>query len=173
MTLSVNLSARQLVEPTLVEAVETILKRTGFPGTQLHLEVTESVIMQHPKLFTVVLGQLKELGLHISIDDFGTGYSSLSYLHLFPVDSLKIDRSFVSSMQSLDKQKRIVETIVLLARNLGIAVIAEGVEGDDQHQALRTLGCELAQGFHFSRPVDAVSARRLVESGLVAGGFGL
>ncbi len=173
LALSVNLSARQLVEPTLVEAVETILRRTGFPGTQLHLEVTESVIMQQPKLFTVVLGQLKELGLHISIDDFGTGYSSLSYLHLFPVDALKIDRSFVSSMQSLDKQKRIVETIVLLARNLGIDVIAEGVEGDDQHQALRSLGCELAQGFHFSRPVAAPSARRMVESGLVAGGFGL
>jgi len=117
-----------------------------------------------------VLGQLKELGLHISIDDFGTGYSSLSYLHLFPVDALKIDRSFVSSMQSLDKQKRIVETIVLLARNLGIDVIAEGVEGEEQHHALRSLGCELAQGFHFSRPVDAPSARRLVESGLVPGG---
>jgi EAL domain-containing protein (putative c-di-GMP-specific phosphodiesterase class I) len=165
LTLSVNLSARQLAEPDLVEAVEGILGRTGFPALRLHLEITESVIMQQPDVFTVRLSQLKDLGVRISIDDFGTGYSSLSYLHLFPVDSLKIDRTFISSMQSLGKQKRIVETIVLLARNVGVDVIAEGVEDEEQRQTLRELGCGLAQGFLFSKAVDAASVRRLIESG--------
>jgi len=170
LTLCVNLSARQLVEADFLEAVEGTLARTGFPASRLHLEITESVIMQQPELFTVKLSQLKDLGVRVSIDDFGTGYSSLSYLHLFPVDSLKIDRTFVSSMQSLGKQKRIIETIVMLAHNLGIDVIAEGVEGEDQRQALRQLGCGLAQGFLFSKPVDAASARQLVESEQALGG---
>ena len=120
--------------------------------------------MQRPDLVTVVLGRLKDLGVRVSIDDFGTGYSSLSYLHLFPVDCLKIDRSFVSSMQALGKQRRIVETILMLARNLGIGVIAEGVEGEEQRKALHGLGCALAQGYLFSRPVDEQGARRLLEA---------
>ncbi len=162
LTLSVNLSARQLVEVDLVDVVEAILRRTGFDPRSLELEITESVIMQRPDLVTVVLGRLKDLGIRVSIDDFGTGYSSLSYLHLFPVDCLKIDRSFVSSMQALGKQRRIVETILMLARNLGIDVIAEGVEGEEQRQALHGLGCALAQGYLFSRPVDEEGARRLL-----------
>ncbi|HET7294268.1 MAG TPA: EAL domain-containing protein [Vicinamibacteria bacterium] len=165
LTLSVNLSARQLVEADLLDAVDEILKRTGFDPKSLHLEITESVIMQRPDLVTVVLGGLKDLGIRVSIDDFGTGYSSLSYLHLFPVDSLKIDRSFVSSMQALGKQRRIVETILMLARNLGIDVIAEGVEGEEQRRALHGLGCGLAQGYLFSKPVDEESVRRLLARG--------
>ncbi len=165
LMLSVNLSARQLVEPDLLDAVEEILKRTGFDARSLDLEITESVIMQRPDLVTVVLGRLKDIGIRVSIDDFGTGYSSLSYLHLFPVDCLKIDRSFISSMQALGKQRRIVETILMLARNLGIEVIAEGVEGEEQRQALHGLGCGLAQGFLFSRAVDEASARALLAAG--------
>jgi diguanylate cyclase (GGDEF)-like protein len=164
LTLSVNLSARQLVEVDLLDAIESILKRSGFDAHSLHLEITESVIMQRPDLVTVVLGRLKDLGIRVSIDDFGTGYSSLSYLHLFPVDCLKIDRSFVSSMQALGKQRRIVETILMLAKNLGIDVIAEGVEGEEQRKALHGLGCALAQGYLFSRPVDERGARRLLEA---------
>ncbi len=165
LTLSVNLSARQLVEVDLLDAIESVLKRSGFDPHSLHLEITESVIMQRPDLVTVVLGRLKDLGIRVSIDDFGTGYSSLSYLHLFPVDCLKIDRSFVSSMQSLGKQRRIVETILMLAKNLGIDVIAEGVEGEEQRQALYGLGCGLAQGYLFSRPVDVQGARKLLTAG--------
>ncbi len=166
MTLSVNLSARQLLEGDIGEAVEEILKRTGFDPRNLHLEITESVIMHRPDLVTVVLSRLKELGIRVSIDDFGTGYSSLSYLHLFPVDTLKIDRSFVNSMNLLGKQRRIVETILMLAKNLGMEVIAEGVEGEDQRLALDNLGCGMAQGYLFSKAVDAKAAGAMLASGV-------
>ncbi len=166
MTLSVNLSVRQILESDTVEAVEEILTRTQFEPRNLHLEITESVIMHRPDLVTVVLSRLRDLGIRVSIDDFGTGYSSLSYLHLFPVDTLKIDRSFVNSMNLLGKQRRIVETIVMLARNLGMEVIAEGVEGEDQRQALDSLGCVLAQGFLFSKAVDARTASAMLASGI-------
>jgi EAL domain-containing protein (putative c-di-GMP-specific phosphodiesterase class I) len=115
---------------------------------------------------TVVLSRLKDLGIRVSIDDFGTGYSSLSYLHLFPVDTLKIDRSFVNSMNLLGKQRRIVETILMLARNLGMEVIAEGVEGEDQRLVLDNLGCGMAQGFLFSKAVDAATVRAMLASGV-------
>jgi diguanylate cyclase (GGDEF)-like protein/PAS domain S-box-containing protein len=166
MTLSVNLSVRQLLEADTVEAVDEILKTTGFEPRNLHLEITESVIMHRPDLVTVILSRLRDLGIRVSIDDFGTGYSSLSYLHLFPVDTLKIDRSFVNSMNLLGKQRRIVETIVMLARNLGMEVVAEGVEGEDQRQALDSLGCGLAQGFLFSKAVDAATAGAMLASGI-------
>ncbi len=168
LTLSVNLSARQLVELDLRERVDAVLKRTGFAPESLHLEITESAIMRRPDQVTVVLGQLKDLGIHVSIDDFGTGYSSLSYLHLFPVDFLKIDRSFVNSMHAVSKQRRIVETILLLARNLGVGVIAEGVEDEAQRVGLRDLGCRLGQGYLFSKPVDAAGARRLLAAGVAS-----
>ncbi len=166
MSLSVNLSVRQLLESDTVEAVEEILRRAEFRAENLHLEITESVIMHRPDLVTVILSRLRDLGIRVSIDDFGTGYSSLSYLHLFPVDTLKIDRSFVNSMNVLGKQRRIVETIVMLARNLGMEVIAEGVEGEDQRQALDSLGCILAQGFLFSKAVDAATAGGMLASGI-------
>jgi EAL domain-containing protein (putative c-di-GMP-specific phosphodiesterase class I) len=122
--------------------------------------------MHRPDLVTVVLSRLKELGIRVSIDDFGTGYSSLSYLHLFPVDTLKIDRSFVNSMNLLGKQRRIVETILMLAKNLGMEVIAEGVEGEDQRLALDNLGCGMAQGYLFSKAVDAKAAGAMLASGV-------
>jgi diguanylate cyclase (GGDEF)-like protein/PAS domain S-box-containing protein len=165
LTLSVNLSARQLIEPDLVGTVEDVLRRTGFDPRSLQLEITESVIIQRPDLVSVVLNQLKELGVGVSIDDFGTGYSSLNHLHLFPIDCLKIDRSFVSSMTEVMKQRRIVESIVMLGRNLGIDVVAEGVEREPQREALRGFGCASAQGFLFSEPVDAECARSLVVAG--------
>ncbi len=164
LSLSVNLSARQLLEGDIGEAVEGILKRTGFDPGNLHLEITESVIMHRPDLVTVVLSRFKELGIRISIDDFGTGYSSLSYLHLFPVDTLKIDRSFVHSMNLLGKQRRIVETILMLAKNLGMEVIAEGVEGEGQRLALDSLGCGLSQGYLFSKAVDAAAVGAMLAS---------
>ncbi len=167
LTLSVNLSARQLVELDLREKVDAVLRRTGFDPGRLHLEITESAIMRRPDHVTVVLGQLKDMGIHVSIDDFGTGYSSLSYLHLFPVDFLKIDRSFVTSMQTVAKQRRIVETILLLARNLGVGVIAEGVEEEAQRVALHALGCVLGQGYLFSKPVNAEGVRGLLTKGIV------
>ena len=105
-----------------------------------------------------VLGELKALGIQLSIDDFGTGYSSLSYLHQFPVDTLKIDQSFVSRLDATSQNLEIVRTIVMLAHNLGMDVIAEGVETADQALQLRRLGCEFAQGFLYSRPVDAAAA---------------
>ena len=109
-----------------------------------------------------VLGELKALGIQLSIDDFGTGYSSLSYLHQFPVDTLKIDQSFVSRLDATMQNLEIVRTIVMLAHNLGMNVIAEGVETTDQALQLRRLGCEFAQGFLYSRPVEAAAAMALL-----------
>ena len=125
----------------------------------LCIEVTESAMIRDPESAIEVMGRLKSLGIKIALDDFGTGYSSLGYLHRFPLDSLKIDRSFVSRMTEDDE---IVRTIITLGKNLGLNVIAEGVETAEQAGRLRELGCKLAQGYYFSIPVDAQQASDLL-----------
>jgi EAL domain-containing protein (putative c-di-GMP-specific phosphodiesterase class I) len=130
--------------------------------------VTESAVMESGPAARHVLGELKALGIQLSIDDFGTGYSSLSYLHQFPVDTLKIDQSFVSRLDATSQNLEIVRTIVMLAHNLEMDVIAEGVETQAQAQQLRRLGCEFAQGFLYSRPVDAAAAMGLLRRGAFA-----
>ena len=159
---SANLSSRQFNQPDLVGNVREALSAAGTRPDCLRLEVTESAVMESGPAARHVLGELKALGIQLSIDDFGTGYSSLSYLHQFPVDTLKIDQSFVSRLDATMQNLEIVRTIVMLAHNLGMDVIAEGVETADQALQLRRLGCEYAQGFLYSRPVDAATAMTLV-----------
>jgi diguanylate cyclase (GGDEF)-like protein/PAS domain S-box-containing protein len=166
ISVSVNLSGKQLAQPDLIEQVEQVLKETGLDPEWLKLEITESVVMENAKATVAMLGRLRALGLELHIDDFGTGYSSLSYLHRFPVDRLKIDRSFVSNMSMEDKNSEIVRTIIQLARNLGMGVVAEGVQTAEQLAHLKALGCEHGQGYFFSRPLAADQVDSLIGEGL-------
>jgi diguanylate cyclase (GGDEF)-like protein len=153
LSLSVNLSARQVAQPDLLEQIKSALDESKLNPHCLKLEITESVVMENAEAAALMFKQLRSLGVQLSIDDFGTGYSSLSYLHRFPLNYLKIDRSFVMRLTT-DNDNAIVRTISTLARNLGMEVIAEGIETDEQYQQLKMLGCEYGQGYLFSRPVD-------------------
>ncbi|HJP93643.1 MAG TPA: EAL domain-containing protein [Pyrinomonadaceae bacterium] len=152
LSLSVNLSARQVAQPDLLERIKAALDASKLNAHCLKLEITESVVMENAEAAALMFKQLRSLGVQLSIDDFGTGYSSLSYLHRFPLNYLKIDRSFV--MRLAENDNAIVRTISTLARNLGMEVIAEGIETEEQYQQLRMLGCEYGQGFLFSCAVD-------------------
>ena len=162
--ISVNLSTKQFKQPNLVEQIEHILEETKLESSSLKLEITESLIMDSVDPATAMLSQLKTLGIQLSIDDFGTGYSSLSYLHQFPMDTLKVDRSFVSRMATNVQSTDIAHTIVILAHQLGLDVVAEGVETAEQLAQLRSLGCEYAQGHYFSEAVNAEKAQALIEA---------
>ncbi|HBK97508.1 MAG TPA: diguanylate cyclase, partial [Microcoleaceae bacterium UBA10368] len=161
LTMSVNLSAKQLGQPNLIEQIDEILAETGCDPSCLKLEITESAIVENVNKASTVLAQLKSRKIRLSIDDFGTGYSSLSYLHRFPLDTLKIDRSFVSRLGAREngdggeQPLQIVRAIVTLAHNLGLEAIAEGVETVEQLAQLRELECELAQGYLFFKPLDS------------------
>ncbi len=154
MTISVNLSAIQLADPDWLLQIDDFLAGYALKGANLKLEITESVLMENAGRATAILEQLKAKQIQVSIDDFGTGYSSLSYLHYLPIDTLKIDRSFVSNMEVQPKNATLVKSIVTLAHSLGLDVIAEGVETPKQMAILRSLGCEYGQGYLFSRPMD-------------------
>ena len=162
LTISINLSSRQFMQPNLIKQIQHILDDTRLDPHRLKLEITESAVMENAEVAASMLGQLRNLGIQMSIDDFGTGYSSLSYLHRFPIDTLKIDRSFVNRMCEGDENAEIVRTIVTLATNLGMNVVAEGVETAEQHARLKELDCEYGQGYLFSRPVPAADAFALV-----------
>jgi diguanylate cyclase (GGDEF)-like protein/PAS domain S-box-containing protein len=161
LSLSVNLSGKQFMQPDLVGQVEEILRETGFDPRRLQLEITESSVIENTETVTQMLLQLRALGIRLSMDDFGTGYSSLSYLHRFPIHTLKIDRSFVSGG---DGENEIVRTIIMLARNMGMDIVAEGVETPEQLAYLKSLKCEYGQGFLFSHPLDLDTACKLLES---------
>jgi len=163
LTMSVNLSCKQFAQPDLVAQIECILGEVGLEAKFLKLEITESVLMENTESAALMLQQLKGMGIQLYMDDFGTGYSSLSYLHRFPMDTLKIDRSFVLRLDKHDEDSEIVRTIIKLAANLGMDVTAEGVETREQLARLRSLKCEYGQGFFFSRPVNAKAAGRLIE----------
>ena len=158
LIMSVNLSGKQLTQPDLIERIEEVLHESQINPWHLKLEITETVVMENPELAARTLAKLRGLGVRLSIDDFGTGYSSLSYLNRFPVDTLKIDRSFVTSMNEADENLQIVKTIITLAGNLGMQVVAEGVETEEQLEQLRSLKCQYGQGFYFSRPFDVLDA---------------
>lgn len=158
VVISVNLSSRQFTQPDLVEQIVAILKETQLEARYLKLEITESVIMSNPETTAKMLNRLKDEGIQVSIDDFGTGYSSLSYLYRLPIDTLKIDRSFVNSIDVDGEKLELVRTIVSLAWNLGMDVIAEGVETAMQLAQLKALRCESAQGYYFSKPLKAEDA---------------
>jgi diguanylate cyclase (GGDEF)-like protein/PAS domain S-box-containing protein len=162
LTLAVNLSARQLGNAELVDHVRRAIDESGLAASRLHLEITESVLMDDVEMSALILGNLKELGINVAVDDFGTGYSSLSYLRRFPVDSLKVDRSFVDGLGSEPEDSAIVAAIVNLAHTLGLEAVAEGVETEQQLLELASLGCDIAQGFFLSVPVPADELTRML-----------
>ena len=162
LSVSVNLSAKQLMHPSLRGQVEEILEATGLDPKHLKLEVTESTVIERSETAFAVLSGLRELGLSLSMDDFGTGYSSLSYLLQFPFERLKIDRSFVDKMDHDPKSEAIVRTILLLGKNLKMEVVAEGIESQRQLSLLRSLDCGLGQGFLFSKPMTAADAKEFL-----------
>jgi len=160
--ISVNLSGRQFAQSDLVEQIARILRETDFNPEALKLELTESVVMGDVEASIDILLQLKALKLRLGIDDFGTGYSSLSYLHRFPIDTLKVDRSFVMEMESPGGTAELVKTIVALGHNLGMDVVAEGIETESQSAKLRALSCEYGQGYLFAKPLTAEAASDLL-----------
>ncbi|MEP6485898.1 EAL domain-containing protein [Microcoleus vaginatus GB2-A3] len=162
LAINVNLSGVQLKQVNLLNRIEDILQETGIPSYCLKLEITESCILETVSREEKMLKQLKALGIQLCIDDFGTGYSSLSRLHEFPIDTLKIDRSFVSRIGADNCGVEIIQTIVTLARSRGMDIVAEGIETPTQLQKLRELGCELGQGYLFSKPVDSEKATELL-----------
>jgi diguanylate cyclase (GGDEF)-like protein/PAS domain S-box-containing protein len=158
LTMSVNVSAKQFLQPNLYAEIGRLLGEMGLPPDTLKLEITESTVMADPTGTVEMLLKIKSLGVQLSIDDFGTGYSSLSYLHRFPLDTLKIDRSFTNAIGKGGDSMEIVRTILPMASSLRLNVIAEGVETAEQLAILRELRCEFAQGYYFSKPVTADEA---------------
>jgi diguanylate cyclase (GGDEF)-like protein/PAS domain S-box-containing protein len=162
LSISVNVSSRLLSEPDFAARMTAILQETGLaPGT-LHLEITENALLQHESITIAELATLQATGVKVHLDDFGTGYSSLSYLNRFRYDTIKIDRSFIASMPEAPRSRRIVDALISLATVLGMGVIAEGVETEEQAANLRALNCHIAQGFLFSKPVPPEAAQALL-----------
>ena len=159
-TIALNVSARQFADKFLVQAIHRVLEQYQLPPSQLELELTESILMSNTDSTRGVLKALKGMGIRLSVDDFGTGYSSLAYLKQFPLDALKIDKQFIKHLTTSDKDAAIATSIIQLAHNLELEVVAEGVENAEQVDALQRLGCDIAQGYYFGRPMpaDAVPA---------------
>ncbi|NES18961.1 MAG: EAL domain-containing protein [Symploca sp. SIO3E6] len=164
LTINVNLSCQQFTEPDLIDKIDQILQETGLMVGSLKLEITESVVMENPDWVKDVLLQLRQRKIFLCIDDFGTGYSSLSRLHNFPISTLKIDRSFVSRIGALGENLEIVQTIVNLAQTLGMDVVAEGIEVQEQVNPLIELRCQYGQGYLFSKPLDSDAAEGLLKN---------
>jgi len=161
---SVNLSGKHFDHPDLVDQINTILDQTRFNPACLKLEITETAVMENAESAIAMLKGIKQLGVKISIDDFGTGYSSLSYLHKFPIDTLKVDQSFVNLIDESLENDEIVRTIVALAKALNLSVVAEGIENVNQFRRLRELGCESGQGYLFSKPLPAAEAEKFLNA---------
>ncbi len=162
LTISVNLSVSQFSQPNFIDDIDQILSKTGLDSQYLKLEITESAIMDNAQSATYILQELRKRSIQISIDDFGTGYSSLSYLHRFPVDTLKIDRSFVQQIDDSEGNWEIVKAIITLAQTLKMDLVAEGIETEKQKQQLQSLGCKLGQGYFFARPLSKEAAFDLI-----------
>ncbi len=158
--MNVNVSARQLSYAHLDEGIRQIIRKSGIKPACLKLEITESLLMEDPEQAVEVLRKLKALGLKLVVDDFGTGYSSLSYLHRFPIDVIKIDKSFVQSMHKDDGILRIVRGITGLARELGLEIVAEGVEQMEELTLIRGFGCDYGQGYFFFKPLPEAEANK-------------
>ena len=165
LCMAVNISARQFAKAGLAQAVAAALADSGLPAANLELELTESLVMQEPEKSVAILAELKAMGITLAMDDFGTGYSSLSYLNRFPLDVLKIDRSFVSEIGGQDCDAALCNAIIALAGSLGLDVVAEGVELPDQVRYFVRQHCDRIQGFLFSRPLAAGAATDLLSEG--------
>lgn len=163
LKVSVNMSSRQFAQRDLAHNIQTLLADIGFPPSRLTLEITESVLIDHSESIVATLKQLQAMGIQLSIDDFGTGYSSLSYLHRFPFDTLKIDRSFIENADQDFEKLEILQSVVRLAWNLGLEVVAEGVETQKHYAQLKALRCESGQGYLFSKPLPSTAAAQLLQ----------
>ncbi|MHC5767182.1 MAG: GGDEF/EAL domain-containing response regulator [Nostoc sp.] len=164
LTMSVNLSARLFLQPNLVEQIDRIIYENKINPAYLELEITESVIMENTDAIKIILEQLKQRKIKLIMDDFGTGYSSLSYLHSFPLNALKIDKSFVKRMQENKENMGLVPAMIGIANSMGMSAIAEGVETEEQLAQLRSLNCNFAQGYLFSQPIEQQLALKLLNS---------
>jgi len=162
LNVSVNIAPQQFTDPNLIDDIRNALAETKLPGQRLKVEITESAIMENPHEVTHRLNQIREMGVQLHVDDFGTGYSSLSHLHRFPIDALKVDRSFVISMGESDENMEIVRTIIALAHNLKLKTVAEGVETRGALEQLKKLGCDFLQGYFFSRPLEVSEATKFI-----------
>jgi diguanylate cyclase (GGDEF)-like protein/PAS domain S-box-containing protein len=165
LTMAVNVSSRQIASGGFVESVARVIKETEIDPASLELEITERMLMAEERSTDVVIDELNTLGVGLSIDDFGTGYSSLSYLQRYPFDVLKIDRAFIDGVVVDPETAALARAIIVMAQSLDLKVIAEGVEGPDQLEFLREHGCDLAQGYHFSRPLEAMAFEALLDHG--------
>jgi EAL domain-containing protein (putative c-di-GMP-specific phosphodiesterase class I) len=163
--MSINLSPRQLFESNIVDVVSASLANADLPPSSVILELTEGVMVKDTTQIIDRLNQLKALGVQLAVDDFGTGYSSLSYLRRFPIDVLKIDRSFVAGVKDSVQKQALLRTIVELGRTLQLETVAEGIELPEEMHQVRSLECDLGQGFYFARPVDALSVSALLRKG--------
>jgi EAL domain-containing protein (putative c-di-GMP-specific phosphodiesterase class I) len=161
-SVSVNLSVRQLQDPDLVGDVRQVLQESGLPASRLVLELTESILMADTDAATSTLARLKELGVRLALDDFGTGYSSLSYLERFPVDVLKIDKSFIDGLTTTDDGGPMVGAIIGLGQMLHLEITAEGIERPEQIDRLAALGCRLGQGYYFAKPLTGEAIALMV-----------
>ncbi len=160
----VNFSVKDFADRDIFEFISTTMKSRGVDPKQIHLEITESLLMEAPEPAKIALEKCREFGIDVSIDDFGTGYSSLSYLHYFPIDTLKIDQSFIRAMTKHKSSLVLVKSIIALARNLGMKVIAEGVETKEEAVIVRDLGCEWIQGFFFAKPMPLADAQKFLQT---------
>jgi EAL domain-containing protein (putative c-di-GMP-specific phosphodiesterase class I) len=163
---SVNVSPRQFERPEFVEEVRAALEESGLEPSALTLEVTEAMLVRRPAATAAMLTQLKALGVGVAVDDFGTGYSSLGYLRQFPIDAVKIDRSFVSGLTSSADADALAHTLIQLGKTLGIKTLAEGVEEQSQLRQLMAEGCDFAQGFLFARPLSPEALEQFLEQRL-------
>jgi EAL domain-containing protein (putative c-di-GMP-specific phosphodiesterase class I) len=166
LTISVNVSAKQLLHRQFFASVVEIIEKYKVNPQNIKLEITESVVVENSDLVISVLKQLRAIGLSLSMDDFGTGYSSLSYLHKLPINTLKIDRSFVNQIENEAESSEIVKTIVLLAKNLNLDVVAEGIETEGQNLELTKMNCNFGQGFLFSKPLNVGEATTYLKNSL-------
>ncbi len=162
LKISVNISGVQLLQSNLIETVDTVLKASGFDPRYLELELTESILMENIERASSLLSHFKRKKIQLSIDDFGTGYSSLAYLKKLPIDTLKIDQSFIKNIQQGENDKVIVNAIIAMAHSLGLQVIAEGVERSAQYDHLKTQSCDILQGYYFKEPLDAKEFEQLI-----------
>lgn len=159
---SVNFSVKDFADEELFKHLDKMLVKKSTAPEHIHLEVTESLLMEQPENAKDTLEKCRNRGMSVAIDDFGTGYSSLSYLHYFPIDTLKVDRSFIRSMLTQDASMVLVKSVVALAKNLNMKVVAEGIETPEEAAAIRATGCDLAQGYYFSKPVLLAQALEMM-----------
>lgn len=169
LRLNVNVSGKELSHPGFVDQVTRIIAVTGLPATQLQIEVTESVFLYQPDEIAEILRQIRQLGVRVALDDFGTGYSSLGYIDRYPIDAVKIDRSFVSRMMTYDRSEAIVSSILSLGRALDLDITAEGVETEEQYNRLHKMGCPYFQGYFLNRPMRSEALEHVIRSVAVCG----